>query len=431
MVNVNVGIIGYGVVGSGLVQLLKKRRLNIRSKYDIDFHIKTLCDRSIFAKDPKGLDKCLKTDNVNDILDDNEIQVVVELMGGLNPAKDIVTKALSKGKHVVTANKDLIANHGQELFKLAKEKKCYLMYESAVGAGIPIIKTLSEGIAGNFYNGVFGIVNGTCNFILTEMAKNNLSFAQALEEAQKRGYAESDPTLDINGMDSTHKLAILIYLAFGQHVKVKDIYREGISHISHDDIEHAESLNKTIKLLAIAKKVNDEIEARVHPTLIPKEHPLASINGIYNAVYLDADPQGEVLLSGKGAGQLAAASGALSDLINLFSGGQNASLLSNYIADDNTPLKLRSIDQIQTKFYLRFMAQDKVGVLSKITGVLGEHNVGINSVTQKEHSQTSSVPVIMLTDYTTEKSLRDALTMIQTLGIVKTKPVAIRMENLR
>lgn len=430
MINVNVGIIGYGVVGSGLVQLLKKRRLFIRSKYGIDFHIKTLCDRSIFAKDPKGLEKCLKTDNPNDIIDDSEIQVVVELMGGLNPAKDIITKALSKGKHIVTANKDLIANHGPELFKLAKEKNCHIFYESAVGAGIPIIKTLSEGIAGNHYNGVFGIVNGTCNFILTEMAKNNLSFAQALEEAQKRGYAESDPTLDINGMDSTHKLAILINLAFGQHVKVKDIYREGISHISHDDIEHAESLNKTIKLLAIAKKVNDEIEARVHPTLIPKEHPLASINGIFNAVYLDADPQGEVLLSGKGAGQFAAASGALSDLINLFSHGQNAKLLSNYVSEEDA-LKLRSIDQIQTKFYLRFMAQDKVGVLSKITGVLGEHNVGINSVTQKEHSQTSSVPVIMLTDYTTEKSLRDALTMIQTLGIVKTKPVAIRMENLR
>ncbi len=430
MINVNVGIIGYGVVGSGLVQLLKKRRLFMRSKYGIDFHIKTLCDRSIFVKDPKGLDKCLKTDNVNDILDDQEINVVVELMGGINPAKDIVTKALSKGKHIVTANKDLIANHGPELFKLAKEKNCYVLYESAVGAGIPIIKTLSEGIAGNHYNGVFGIVNGTCNFILTEMAKNNSSFAQALEEAQKRGYAESDPTLDINGMDSTHKLAILIHLAFGQQVKVKDIYREGISHISHDDIEHAESLNKTIKLLAIAKKVNDEIEARVHPTLIPKEHPLAAIHGIYNAVYLDADPQGEVLLSGKGAGQLAAASGVLSDLINLFSHGQNATLLSNYIAEEGV-LKLRSIDQIQTKFYLRFMAQDKVGVLSKITGVLSEHSVGINSVTQKEHSQTSSVPVIMLTDYTTEKNLRNALTMIQTLGIVKTKPIAIRMENLR
>lgn len=431
MINVNVGIIGYGVVGGGLVQLLKKRRLFIRNKYGIDFHIKTLADRSIVAKDPKGLEKCLKTDNYNDVLDDNDIQVVVELIGGSTPAKEIVTKALSKGKHVVTANKDLIANHGPELFKLAKEKNCYLLYESAVGAGIPIIKTLSEGIAGNHYNGVYGIVNGTCNFILTEMAKSNLSFAQALEEAQKRGYAESDPTLDINGMDSTHKLAILISLAFGQQIKVKDIYREGISHISHEDIEHAESLNKTIKLLAIAKKVNDEIEARVHTTLIPKEHPLASINGIYNAVYLDADPQGEVLLSGKGAGQLAAASGALSDLINLFSKGTNANLLCNYVADAEPALKIRSIEQIQTKFYLRFMAQDKVGVLSKITGVLGEHNVSINSVTQKEHSQTSTVPVIMLTDYTTDKNMRDALTMIQTLGIVKTKPVAIRMENLR
>jgi homoserine dehydrogenase len=431
MNSINIGLIGYGVVGQGLVQLLKKRRNYMKSKYGLDFHIKTLCDRSVHLKDPKGLEKCLKTDNPNEVLDDNDIQVVIELIGGVNVAKDIVTKALSRGKHVITANKDLIANHGPELFKLAREKGSRLYFESSVGAGIPIIKTISEGIAGNYYNGMYGIINGTCNFILTEMARNNLTFAESLAEAQKRGYAESDPTLDINGMDSTHKLAILIYLAFGQQVKVKDIYREGISHISSSDIEHAERLNKCIKLLAIAKKVNNEIEARVHPTLIPKDHPLASINGIYNAVYLDCDPQGEILLSGKGAGQMAAASGVLSDLINLFYAGQNSNLLANQFSDEPQNLTMRSIDQITTQFYLRFMAQDKVGVLAKIAGILGDHGISINSVTQKEHSQLTSIPVIILTDDTTEKNVRDALTMIQNQGIVKTKPVSIRMENLQ
>lgn len=429
MNKINLGLIGYGVVGSGLVKLLAKRKSYIKNKFNAEFVLKTLCDRSIESKNPQGLIGTALTTKYQDILDDPQIHIVIELIGGMNPAREIVRGALSKGKHVVTANKELIANNGIELFQLAKEKKCRLYYESSVGAGVPVIKTITEGLAGNKFGSIYGIINGTCNFILSEMTQNNVSFNQALDEAQKRGFAESDPSLDVNGMDSVHKLAILTYLAFGKAIAVKDIYREGITHISHDDIEYATSLNLAIKLLAIAKKEEKKIEARVHPTLISKDHPLASINSIYNAVYIKADPLGNILLSGEGAGQMSAASGVVSDLINFVASGQDATLACN-IYSEATGLELQPIDQVNTKFYLRFMVIDKPGVLSIITGILGKNNIGINSVTQRAHNKMAAVPVIMLTDYTSEQMLRLALDEINQLQVVKSKPVAIRMEKL-
>jgi len=261
------------------------------------------------------------------------------------------------------------------------------------------------------------------------MTKKNCSFNEALKDAQKLGYAEADPALDINGMDSAHKIAILCYLAFGKYLNVKDIYREGITHIAHADIEHAESLNLCIKLLAIAKKDNGKLEVRVHPTLISKDHPLASIRGIFNAIYCETEPLGDILLSGEGAGQMAAASGVVSDLINLVTNRDSAVLLSN-LNSQNKSLRLKKIEEIKTKFYLRFQALDKPGVLGKITGILGKAGIGINSVTQKAHTAVANVPVVMLTDYTSEKSLRKALTQIHKLSIIKSKPVAIRMEKL-
>ena len=428
MKKVRIGLIGYGVVGQGVVKFLTKNKTPLKNKFGTEFILKTLCDRSIHKKNTKGLGKTVLTTHIQEVLDDVDIDVVIELIGGKNPAKHIVASALKNGKHVITANKDLIANQGKELFALAKKHNSYLYFESAVGAGIPIIKTISEGIVGNQFKGLYGIINGTCNFILDEMTQKDCTFEEALADAQKKGYAESDPTLDINGMDSTHKLAILIYLAFGKSMKVKDIYTEGITHISHDDIEYATRLNLTIKLLAIAKKIKGRVEARVHPTLISNKHPLASINSIYNAIYLDADPLGNVLLSGEGAGQMAAASGVISDLINVASQGQDSNLYCNIFEEED--LTVSSIDEIQTKFYLRFMATDKPGILGKITSILGEQKIGINSVTQKAHNSASIVPVIMLTDYTTEKKLKVALNKIHKLAVIKSKPVAIRMEKL-
>ncbi len=429
MRRINLGLIGYGVVGQGVARYFARHQKTLQRQYEAEFVLRTICDRSIDKKDTRGLGNPRLTTQFDDVLKDEAIDIVIELIGGKAPAKALIKSALKSGKDVVTANKDLIANYGPELFSLAQNHKRCLCFESAVAAGVPVIKTVVQGVAGNQFKGLYGIINGTCNFILDEMSERNLRFEEALKEAQARGYAESDPTLDINGMDATHKLAVLIYLAFGKQIKVKEIYTEGIDHISHDDIDQARQLNLVIKLLAITKRHKNTIEARVHPTLIARDHPLAAIHGIYNALYLDMAPLGKVLLSGEGAGQMAAASGVISDVINIVTGRAGDIFLPGTTRETES-LTIRAIDDIETKFYLRFMAVDRPGVLSKITAILGDHGIGINSVTQKAHNKAAAVPVIMLTDYTTEKVLRRALNAIHRLAVIKSRPVAIRMEKL-
>jgi homoserine dehydrogenase len=431
MERINIGLIGYGVVGQGVVKILKNRRKFFKDKYKKDFFIKTIADRSIVKKPSPGLDNTFLTPDYHAVLNDKDIHIVIELIGGMNPAKDIMSAALRNGKHVVTANKELLANHGQDLFREANANNRMIYFESAVGAGIPIIRTITEGVAGNKFNGVYGIINGTCNFILTEMTRRGLTFQEALKEAQEKGYAESNPTLDINGMDTAHKLAVLVFLTQGKFVSVKDFHVEGINHISHDDIEFANTLNLTIRLLAIAKKVGTQLDVRVHPTLIPKDHGLATVNGVDNAIFLDMDPMGDVFIEGQGAGQMTAASGIVSDLINL--GIRKDVQMPAWIfnpTEEQDGLSLRKIDAVETRFYIRFMVVDKPGVLSIITGVLGQHNISIASVTQKQENKGSTVPVVMLTHVANERSLRDALEQITSLAVVRSKPVAIRMEKL-
>ena len=427
MNKLTIGLIGYGVVGQGVAKILKNKRAEFKRQYGCDFNLKTVVDRSIHKKSTAGL-HLRRSKKPEDVLKDPDIDVVIELIGGKQPAKQIVETALKNGKDVITANKDLIANYGLELFKLANQQGRHLYYESAVGAGIPIIKTISEGVAGNGFSGVYGIINGTCNFILDEMTSKHCSFEAALKDAQQLGYAESDPTLDVNGMDSTHKIAILTFLAFGKMLKVKDIYTEGITNISHVDITYAEKMGLCIKLLGIAKKENNEVEVRVHPTLISKQHPLAAVHSILNAVYLKADKLGNMMLSGEGAGQMAAASGVISDLVNC-ANAPNERINANN-PQEEPGLKLRKIDNIECKFYIRIEAVDKPGVLARITGILGRAGIGINSVQQNPHEKEAHVPVILLTDYSTEKKLRRALNQIEKLKTVKRKPVAIRMEKL-
>ncbi len=431
MNKLNIGLIGYGVVGQGVVKFLRNRENFLRNKFNTEFELKIICDRSIHKKSTRGLGKTMLTTNYEDVITRPDVDVVVELIGGISPAKEIAVGALNAGKHIITANKALLAQHGEELFRLAKAKDRNIYFESSVGAGTPIIKTITEGVAGNKFNGFYGIINGTCNYILTEMTKTHCTFSQALKEAQKKGYAESNPSLDVSGMDTAYKLAILVFLALGKNIKISDMTVEGISHISHIDIDYAESLGLTIKLLAIAKRVKNEIEVRVQPTLIPKEHPLASVHGIFNAIFLDTDPLGDVLLYGQGAGQMTAASGVISDLVNLAARHDVFSAMTvGNLFQDIAYFKLRKIDKIYSKYYLRFMAVDKPGVLAKIAGLLGKYGIGIESVTQKSQSGASVVPVIILTDYAQEKMLRMALDKIFNLSIVKSKPVAIRREKL-
>ncbi|MBI4308742.1 MAG: homoserine dehydrogenase [Candidatus Omnitrophica bacterium] len=431
MERINIGLIGYGIVGQGVVKILKNRRKFFKDKYKKDFFIKTIADRSIIKKPSPGLDNTVLTADHHVVLNDKDIHIVIELIGGMSPAKDIILSALRNGKHVVTANKELLATCGQELFRQANADNRMIYFESAVGAGIPIIRTITEGVAGNKFNGVYGIINGTCNFILTEMSRRGLTFQEALKEAQEKGYAESNPTLDINGMDTAHKLAVLVFLTQGKFVSVKDFHVEGINHISHDDIEFANTLNLTIRLLAIAKKIGNELDVRVHPTLIPKDHGLATVNGVDNAIFLDMDPMGDVFIEGQGAGQMTAAAGVVSDLINL--GIRKDVRMPTWIfnpTEEQQDLNLRKIDAVETRFYIRFMVIDKPGVLSIITGVLGQHNISIASVNQKQENKGSTVPVVMLTHVANERAVRDALEQITHLAVVRSKPVAIRMEKL-
>ncbi len=428
---INVGLIGFGNVGSGVVKILKSRRSLLKDKIDADIVLKKICDKDLSSKRDVSVERDLLTSNADEILNDPAIDIVIELMGGIHPAKEFIVKALRNGKHVITANKALLAEEGVELFALSKERGKAIYFESSVGAGIPIIKSIREGLVANRFSSIYGIINGTSNFVLSEMAEKDCDFEEALKEAKRRGFAESNPALDIDGIDSAHKLIILIYLCFGRLVSMKDIFIEGISHISISDINYAEELGMQIRLLAIAKKVGDELEVRVHPTMISDEHPLSSVDGIFNAIHIDSDLAGELLFYGPGAGQMCAASGVVSDLVDLIQ-DLKAGLFkatTNVILDEAIR-KLRRIDEVESRYYIRFMATDKPGVLAKISGVLATEGISIASVTQKERKKQEIVPIVMITHEAKEKNLRQALEKLDRLNMFKEKSVAIRIEEV-
>ena len=430
MKKINIGLIGFGTVGSGVVKILRDKKALISSKIGLEINIKRICDKDLSAKRNVAVDKALFTKDAMDVINDHQIDIVVELIGGINPAKEYISEAIKKGKSIVTANKALLSQYGRELFTLAIDKQKSIYFEASVGGGIPIIKAVREGLVANNFSGVFGIVNGTSNFILSQMSEADCSFKEALLEAQKNGYAEKDPSLDINGADSAHKLALLVYLCYGRWVGIEDIYTEGISHISSLDVNFANELGFEIKLLAIAKKEGDELEVRVHPTLIPKSHLLASVDGINNAIYVESDLAGDLLFYGPGAGQLTAASAVVSDLVDL-SQGIKAGLFrpTLNIVEDRSIKKLRKIDDFESRYYIRFSAVDKPGVLAKISGILAKFGISIASVTQKEKSRAQEVPIVMIVHNAKEKNLRKALGIIDKFNVIREKAVAIRMEE--
>jgi homoserine dehydrogenase len=355
----------------------------------------------------------------------------VELIGGIHPAKEFILGALKKGKNVVTANKALLAECGQELFTQAADRGKNIYFEASVGAGIPIIKSLREGLVANKFNSIFGIVNGTSNYILSQMSHNNCSFEEALAEAKKRGFAESNPSLDIEGVDSAHKLVLLAYLGFGKLVKMSDVFVEGITKISLADVNYAKDLGFEIKLLAIAKKDGDALGVRVHPTLIAKEQLLASVSGVNNAIHVSSDLAGNLLFYGPGAGQSSAASAVISDIVDLtqdIKAGLFRPTLRN--VSDKSIKKLLAIDDTESRYYIRFMVVDKPGVLASIAGILAKHSISIASVSQKERHRAQAVPVVIITHEAKEKNLREALKTIDKLAAVKEESVAIRMEEL-
>lgn len=433
MRNIYVGLIGWGNIGTGVVRLLQQNEKMITRKLGAKLILKKIADINITS--PRGVDipRNILTTNAREILDDPEISIVIELMGGYEPARTFVLKAIKNGKHVVTANKALLATYGNEIFPAAQKKNVDIGFEASVGGTIPIVKTLREALAANHIQSIVGIMNGTCNFILTKMTDEGKPFDVVLKEAQQLGFAEADPTFDIEGIDTSHKMAIVLSLAYGKKVNLKDIYLEGITQISSEDIAFARELGYRIKLLAIGMLKGDAVEARIHPTMISSGHLLANVNRNYNAFHLVGDASGPVFLFGQGAGMMPTASAVFSDILdsarNVMKGISGRVPLRSMTETGMKDILLVPMDNIETKYYFRFSALDQPGVLSKISGILGENNISIATVIQKARQEEGAVPVVMTTYKAKEKNVRNALKKIDKLDIVKEKTILIRIED--
>lgn len=431
MERIDIGLVGFGTVGSGVVKVLKSRGSLLSKKLGTRINLKKICDVNLRRKRIVQVDSSLLTRDVKKILDDPQIKIVVELIGGIHPAKEIIIQALKNKKHVVTANKALLAECAEEIFKVAKKNKCRVYFEASVGGGIPIVKFLRESLISNRLEKIYGIVNGTSNYILSQMVQEDWDFRQALKVARQEGFAEKRPFLDLKGIDSAHKLVILAALGFGRWVPLNKVYVEGITDVSLNDIVYAQGLGYTIKLLAIAKCEGNELELRVQPTLIPKRHLLSSVTGIYNAIYVSGDLIGEQVFYGKGAGRFPSTSAVISDIADLVDVlRQDARVSKPQFLYKSNIRRIRNIDEIISRYYIRFMAIDRPGVLAKISGILGQHKISIASVSQKERKRAKIVPIVMMTHEASERSLRLALKKIDRMQSIRKKTVAMRVEQL-
>jgi homoserine dehydrogenase len=430
---IGVGLIGFGTVGTGVAKVLLGQRELLQRRLGTELDLVGIADLDLKRDRGVRVPKRILTKDAHRLIEDPRIQIVVELMGGIHPAKEFILSAMAKGKHVVTANKALLAAHGEEIFEAAHRSGVDIGFEGSVGGGIPIIRVLREGFSANQIESIYGIINGTSNYILTKMTEEGKEFSDVLAEAKAAGYAEADPTLDVEGIDSAHKLAVLVILAFGTPVDFKAIYTEGITRITPLDIEYAREFGYRIKLLAIAKQVDSQIEARVHPTMIPKDLLIAKVGGVYNGIYLVGDAVGETLFYGKGAGSMPTASAVVGDILeiarNILKGASGRVPATAYQPAGRQPHKLKPIEEIESLYYLRIMAQDRPGVLSKISGILGKYNISISSVIQKGRRAGRSVPVVMMTHRALERDIRLALAEIDALPIVSGKTVLIRVED--
>lgn len=431
MDRINVGIIGFGTVGSGTVQILMENKDVITDRLGSEIAVRRIADLDILTDRGIPVDTSLLTTNALDIINDPQIHIVVELMGGTDKAKDYILMAMEKGKHVVTANKALLAEHGREIYAAAVKYGVSLAFEASVGGGIPIIRALREGLSANRIKTIMGILNGTSNYILTQMTQKGLPYSQAVEETIKLGYAEDPPTLDVNGTDAAHKLAILVSIAFGIPVCFESIHKEGIEQLTPEDIRFAGEFGYCIKLLAIARSVGDRVEARVHPAMIPLDHIMANVNGVYNAIYVEGDFVGPNLYYGLGAGKRPTGSAVVSDLIHLSrqlkNGGRNIIPPLAYARCTGEEISIRPIEELQTSYYFRFSALDRPGVLSKISGILGEYGISIYSVIQKGRQINGSVPVVMLTHEASESSVKKALLQMDRIEVLTGKTIVIRV----
>ncbi|KHF24292.1 homoserine dehydrogenase [Solemya velum gill symbiont] len=431
---VNVGLLGLGTVGGGTLNVLVRNAEEISRRLGREIKVVAAAAREYDPEGLDGIDQVRVSNDAADVISDPDIHIVVELIGGYSPAREFVLEALANGKHVVTANKALIAMHGEELFAAAREAGVTLAYEAAVAGGIPILKAIREGLAGNRIEWVAGIINGTGNFILTEMRDKGRDFADVLKEAQELGYAEADPTFDVEGIDAAHKLAILASLSFGMPLHFEKTYTEGITKIEPRDVTYASELGYNIKHLGIARNTDEGVELRVHPTLVPKGRLIANVDGVMNAVLIKGDMVGPTLYYGAGAGSLPTASAVVADIIDVARSIDHidtAVPCQGYQDGKIEDLPVLPIEEITTSFYLRMYARDIAGVMAEVSSLLAEAGISIEAMHQYEsHTEDGCVPLVMLTHRVKEQVMNETIARIEALETIKGEVARIRMEHL-
>jgi len=430
---INIGLLGCGTVGAGVAKLLIENKQLLNARVGADLNLKWVADIDIETDRGVQLPDGVFINDARKVVDDPDTEIIIEMIGGEGIAKDLILRAIENGKHVVTANKALLASQGNELFAAAAQKGVDLAFEASVGGCMPTIKSLRESLVGNHIKAMTGILNGTCNYILSKITDEGIPFVEALDQAQNQGYAEADPTLDIEGFDTAHKVAILAALAYGMEINLDDVYIEGISRITPLDIAFAEQFGYRIKLLAISKFLNDRVEARVHPTMIPFDNLLTHINGTVNAVAVSGDAVGDILLCGHGAGMMPTASAVISDIVdiarNILCGTARRIPPLSYQRENIRKIPILPIDDLVTHYYFRFSALDRPGVLSTISGILGKYDISIQSVHQKGRKTNGAVPLVMLSHLVKEADVKRALSEISALDVVGDEPVLIRIED--
>lgn len=426
MRKVGIGLLGLGTVGSGVFKILDRHHSDFSRKVGADLELRAVLEKDASKAKAVGVNEKLIVKSIEDILEDPSIDVVIEVIGGTEPAKEFILRAIDKGKHVVTANKVLMATCGKEILGAAEAKGVDIFFEASVGGGIPIVRPLKECLAGNKINRVMGIVNGTTNFVLTKMSEEKCSFEIALREAQARGYAEKDPSADIEGHDAAAKIAILASIAFNSRVTAGDVYTEGIGQVTLEDIAYAKESGNIIKLVALAKEEDGELEVRVHPTMIPKNHPLAAVREVYNAIFVEGDAVGEVMFFGPGAGGMPAASAVVGDVIEIARNLQfgRSGRISCTCYEEK---RIRPISEVETSYYLRMDVVDRPGVLAQIARVFGDNEVSLASVIQRG-PRGANAELVFITHLVQEKNIQLALTEVNKLKVVNKVCNLIRVE---
>lgn len=424
MKDIKIAVLGAGTVGTGVYKLMERQKDEMIHKTGANVSVAKILVRDKNKK-REGIDASLLTDDFNEILNDESINIVVEVMGGIEPAGEYIAKAIKKGKHIVTANKDLMASDGHRLMDMAKEKGCDILFEAAVAGAIPIIRPLKQCLAGNYISEIMGIVNGTTNFILTKMTREGMEFEDALDMAKKLGYAEADPTADIEGYDAGRKIAIMASIAFNTRVTFEDVYTEGITKITSKDIKYAKDMDCDIKLLGVARNTDTGIEVKVHPMLIPSNHPLASVNDSFNAVFVHGDAVDDAMFMGRGAGQLPTASAVMGDIIDIArnimyncSGRIGCTCYKN--------IAVKDINDCESKYFMRMQVDDRPGVLAAVASVLGNTDVGIDRVIQKTKKENTA-ELVVITDSVLERNFKDALAIFKSMAMIREISSVIRV----